>query len=230
MGPGSKWSAPGEPAAGLGRESCGRCGRGSGKPAPVDYLLLTDADIAHRPGSLRALVRAAVRHRLDLVSQMARLRVQTGWERLVVPAFVYFFAMLFPFRWMQRAGCPHGGRGRWLFLVRRAALVRGRGPGRDPRRGDRRRRAGAAPEARRLADVPRAGADPGVGPAVPDGLADLWRMVARSAYAQLRHSPLLLTGTVVGLALVFVVPPAAAIAGAVAGARGRCSRARRPGC
>ena len=70
----------------------------------AEYLLLTDADIAHRPDSLRELVAAAVGADLDMVSQMARLRVETGWERLIVPAFVYFFAQLYPFRWVNRPG------------------------------------------------------------------------------------------------------------------------------
>ncbi len=71
---------------------------------PAEFLLLTDADIAHAPDSLRRLVAAAVAHDLDLVSQMARLRVANAWERLVVPAFVYFFGQLYPFRWVNRPG------------------------------------------------------------------------------------------------------------------------------
>src|SRR5262249_32835402 len=65
----------------------------------VDYLLFSDADIAHTRDSVRTLVAAAEGHGYALVSQMARLRARTGWERLVVPAFVFFFALLYPFRW-----------------------------------------------------------------------------------------------------------------------------------
>ncbi len=71
-----------------------------------DFLLLTDADIAHEPDSLRDLVAAAGPggpDGFDLVSQMARLRVESVWERLVVPAFVYFFGQLYPFRRVNSA-------------------------------------------------------------------------------------------------------------------------------
>jgi hopene-associated glycosyltransferase HpnB len=182
----------------------------------VDYLLLTDADIAHRAGSLAALVRAAEGHRLDLVSQMARLRVRTGWERLVVPAFVYFFALLYPFRWSNR---PHGrtaAAAGGCSLVRRTALERAGGV--------------AAVRGAVIDDVALARALKRSGARIHLGLADLvdsvrpyptlaslWRMVARSAYAQLRHSVLLLAGTVIGLALVFLAPPVTTVVGAVTG-------------
>ncbi|MFD7503438.1 glycosyltransferase [Streptomyces sp. NPDC059850] len=182
----------------------------------ADFLLLTDADIAHEPDSLRELVRAARAHGLDLVSQMARLRVTTGWERLIVPAFVYFFAQLYPFRWVNRR------RGRWAAAAGGCVLLRREAA----------ERAGV-PEAIRQAvidDVALARAVKRSGGATWLGLADrvdsvrpypglgeLWRMVARSAYAQLRHSPLLLMATVAGLAVVYLVPPVALCAGALTG-------------
>jgi hopene-associated glycosyltransferase HpnB len=182
----------------------------------VDYLLFTDADIAHRPGSLTALVRAAEGHRLDLVSQMARLRVRTGWERLVVPAFVYFFALLYPFRWSNRTGTRTAAAAGGCALVRRVALERAGGV--------------AAVRGAVIDDVALARALKRAGGRTYLGLADLvdsvrpyptlaslWRMVARSAYAQLRHSVLLLAGTVAGLALVFLVPPVTTVVGAVTG-------------
>ena len=182
----------------------------------VDFLLLTDADIAHRPESLRLLVRAAEAQRLDLVSQMARLRVRTGWERLLVPAFVYFFALLFPFRWSNRDGSRTAAAAGGCDLVRAAAL----------------RRAGGldAIHGAVIDDVALARAMKRSGGRTFLGLADhvdsirpypdlgsLWRMVSRSAYAQLRYSLLLLAGTVVGLALIFLVPVAATVVGAITG-------------
>jgi hopene-associated glycosyltransferase HpnB len=184
----------------------------------VDHLFLTDADIAHRAGSLTALVRAAAGHRLDLVSQMARLRVQTGWERLVVPAFVYFFALLYPFRWSNRPSARTAAAAGGCSLVRRSALERAGGV--------------AAVRGAVIDDVSLARVLKRSGSRTYLGLADrvdsvrpyptlasLWRMVARSAYAQLRHSVLLLAGTVVGLALVFAVPPVTTVVGAVSGDR-----------
>ncbi len=207
--------APGEPQAGwAGKLWALRAG--IDEAGPVDFLLLTDADIAHRPGSLRALVRAAEANGLDLVSQMARLRVRTGWERLVVPAFVYFFAMLFPFRWSNAPGARTAAAAGGCSLVRRAALDRAGGLD--------------AIHAAVIDDVAlarllkRSGSRTFLGLAELqesvrpyDGLVPLWRMVSRSAYAQLGHSVALLAATVVGLFVVFVVPPVATIAGAVGG-------------
>lgn len=182
----------------------------------VDLLLLTDADIAHGPALLADLVAAAEANGLDLVSQMARLRTETGWERLVVPAFVYFFAQLYPFRWSNRPGSRTAAAAGGCTLVRRAALERAGGVAairgaviddvslaRAVKRSGGRTWLGLAGQADSVRPYPR--------------LAELWRMVSRSAYAQLRHSPLLLAGTVLGLALVYLVPPAALVAGAVAG-------------
>ncbi|QKV91397.1 glycosyltransferase [Streptomyces sp. NA02950] len=182
----------------------------------AEYLLLTDADIAHEPDSLRELVRAATAARLDLVSQMARLRVATGWERLIVPAFVYFFSQLYPFRWVNRPRARTAAAAGGCVLLRREAAERA-----------------GVPETIRQAvidDVALARAVKRSGGAIWLGLAEridsvrpypglgeLWRMVARSAYAQLRHNPLLLAVTVAGLALVYLAPPAAVCAGLLTG-------------
>lgn len=206
---------PGEPPPGwAGKLWALRAGvREAGE---VDFLLLTDADIAHAPDSLAALVRAAHAHGLDLVSQMARLRVRTRWERLVVPAFVYFFALLFPFRRSNRPGARTAAAAGGCTLVRRTVLARAGGV--DAIRG------AVIDDVALARAVKRAGGRTFLGLAervesvrpYPD-LASLWRMVARSAYAQLRHSLALLAGTVLGLALVFLVPPVSTVAGVVSG-------------
>ncbi|MFF3600691.1 glycosyltransferase [Kitasatospora indigofera] len=180
------------------------------------YLLLTDADIAHGPRSLAALVSAAGSADLDLVSQMARLRVSTRWERLIVPAFVYFFAQLYPFRRSNRPGSRTAAAAGGCSLVRTDALERAGGV--------------AAIRGAVIDDVSLAKAVKATGGRIwlglaeqvdsvrpYPGLAPLWRMVSRSAYAQLRHSPALLLGTVLGLVLVYLVPPAATVAGLAAG-------------
>ncbi|MEU7042076.1 glycosyltransferase [Streptomyces varsoviensis] len=183
----------------------------------AEYLLLTDADIAHGPDSLRELVSAARTNGLDMVSQMARLRVVTAWERLIVPAFVYLFGQLFPFRWVNRPGGRTAAAAGGCVLLGVEAAERAR-----------------IPEAIRQAvidDVTLARAVKGTGGRIWLGLADrvesvrpytglgpLWRMVSRSAYAQLRHNPLVLLGTVAGLAVVYLAPPVALVAGAAAGA------------
>ncbi|WP_225446944.1 glycosyltransferase [Streptacidiphilus sp. PB12-B1b] len=182
----------------------------------VEYLLLTDADIAHGDRSLDELVAAAEAHGLDLVSQMARLRTETRWERLIVPAFVYFFAQLYPFRWSNRPGSRTAAAAGGCTLVRREALERAGGVAairgaviddvnlaRLVKRGGGRTWLGLADRVDSVRPYPE--------------LAQLWRMVSRSAYAQLRHSVLLLAGTVLGLALVYLVPPVALAAGLATG-------------
>ncbi|MEU7066771.1 glycosyltransferase [Streptomyces sp. NPDC046161] len=182
------------------------------RTAEPEYLLLTDADIAHEPDSLRELVAAATSARLDLVSQMARLRVATYWERLVVPAFVYFFAQLYPFRRINRPGGRTAAAAGGCVLLRTEAAVRAGVPdsirqaviddvslARAVRRSGGRIWLGLAERVDSVRPYP--------------ALGDLWRMVSRSAYAQLRHQLLLLAGTVAGLVLVYLVPPGALFAG-----------------
>ncbi|MGW2685100.1 glycosyltransferase [Streptomyces sp. NPDC001414] len=210
-------ASPGEPPAGwTGKLWAVRHGIALARARDPEYLLLTDADIAHEPDSLRLLVAAARSGGFDLVSQMARLRVESRWERLVVPAFVYFFAQLYPFRRIGRKGSRTAAAAGGCVLLRADAAERAR-----------------VPDAIRHAvidDVALARAVKGSGGHIWLGLADrvdsvrpyprlhdLWRMVSRSAYAQLRHNPLLLLGTVAGLALVYLVPPAAVLAGAAGG-------------
>ncbi|MFE2306881.1 glycosyltransferase [Streptomyces sp. NPDC059411] len=180
-------------------------------PPPV-YLLLTDADIAHEPDSLRELVAAATTAGLDLVSQMARLRAVSAWERLIVPAFVYFFAQLYPFRWINHPTARTAAAAGGCVLLRTEAAVRAGVP-------DSIRQA-VIDDVSLARAVQRTGGRIWLGLAERvdsvrpyDSLADLWRMVSRSAYAQLRHQPALLAGTVAGLVLVYLVPPAALLWG-----------------
>ncbi|MFD1661689.1 glycosyltransferase [Streptomyces caeni] len=209
--------SPGEPPAGwTGKLWAVRHGIGLARARAPEYLLLTDADIAHAPDTLRSLVAAARTGGFDLVSQMARLRVESFWERLVVPAFVYFFSQLYPFRRIAREGSRTAAAAGGCVLLRADAAERAR-----------------VPDAVRQAvidDVALARAVKDSGGRIWLGLADrvdsvrpyprlqdLWQMVSRSAYAQLRHSPLLLAGTVLGLVLVYLVPSLALVAGLATG-------------
>ncbi|MGA5583411.1 glycosyltransferase [Streptomyces thermodiastaticus] len=209
--------APGEPPAGwTGKLWAVRHGVELARTRRPEYLLLTDADIAHAPDSLRRLVAAARAGGYDMVSQMARLRVESLWERLVVPAFVYFFAQLYPFRWIGRRGGRTAAAAGGCVLLRAETAERARIPeairhaviddvalARTVKRGGGHIWLGLADRVDSVRPYPR--------------LHDLWRMVSRSAYAQLRHNPLLLLGTVAGLALVYLMPPVALVAGAAAG-------------
>jgi hopene-associated glycosyltransferase HpnB len=209
--------SPGEPPAGwTGKLWAVRHGIGLARARDPEFLLLTDADIAHEPDSLRELVAAARTGGFDLVSLMARLRVESVWERLVVPAFVYFFAQLYPFRRIARKGSRTAAAAGGCVLLSAEAADRA-----------------AIPDSIRHAvidDVALARAVKGSRGHIWLGLADrvdsvrpyprlgdLWHMVSRSAYAQLRHNPLLLAGTVAGLALVYLAPPVALVAGLATG-------------
>jgi hopene-associated glycosyltransferase HpnB len=186
---------------------------------PGGYVLFTDADIAWAPGALRGLVVAAEGDDRDLVSQMALLRTATRWERVVVPAFVYFFAQLYPFRRVNVPGSRTAAAAGGCMLVRRAALEKSGGVapisgaliddvamGRLIKRQRGRCWLGLTRQVVSVRPYPK--------------LADLWQMVARSAYTQLNYSPVLLVGTLIGLLFLYALPPAGAIIGLAAGAVG----------
>lgn len=174
-------------------------------------VLLTDADIEHGPAHLSSLVAQAEATGCDMVSEMVRLNTSSWAERALVPAFVYFFQLLYPFAWVNdplRATAAAAGG---TVLLRREALAR---------------IGGIAAISDRLIDdcalaekVKRGGriwlghSDLARSIRPYPGAADIWRMIARSAYVQLRHAPLLLLGSLAGLGLVFLAPPALAIWG-----------------
>jgi hopene-associated glycosyltransferase HpnB len=190
--------------------------RAAGRQLP-EFLWLTDADIAHNPRVLQALIVKAESDGADLVSVAARLHCHGFWERLLVPAFIYFFAKLFPFRWVNDPKNPTAAAAGGCVLVRREALESAGGLASI---------AGAI-----IDDCALAGLVKGRGQGVRiwlglshdvmsvrpyDGLSPFWGMVARTAYTQLRYSPVLLVGTLVGMTLVYIVPPAALIGGRAA--------------
>jgi hopene-associated glycosyltransferase HpnB len=210
-------TAPPPPPGWTGKLNAVQCGVQSASAGGVEFLLLTDADIAHHRCLVRRLVATALADDRDLVSLMALLRAQTRWERILVPAFVYFFAQLYPFPRVTRPGSRTAAAAGGCILVRRTVLARAGGLARvrgnlidDVAVGRLLKRSGARtwlgftsdpPEVRSVRPYPH--------------LADLWTMVTRTAYTQLRRSPLLLAGTVAGLGVLYIVPPIAALTGLV---------------
>ena len=178
------------------------------------YILFTDADIGYAPGTVAALVRAAEADDRGLVSQMALLRAATFWERLLVPAFVYFFAQLYPFQRVNRPGARTAAAAGGCMLVRRDAL--------DAAGGLERIR-GARIDDVALGRLLKSPPDPvrcwlGLTTSVVSrrpypSLSGLWDMIARSAYTQLRYSLVALAGTLAGLLWLYALPPAAALGG-----------------
>ena len=169
-----------------------------------DYLLFTDADIVYAPDVLARLVAQAEAEKLALNSLMVKLRCESFAERAFIPAFIFFFQMLYPFAWVNNRGRAIAAAAGGCMLVRRDALV-----------------AAGGIEAIRGALIDDCALARRLKPQGPIRLSltqrvhsirgyatvqDIRRMVARSAYAQLRHSRLLLAATVAGMALVYLAP------------------------
>jgi hopene-associated glycosyltransferase HpnB len=181
----------------------------------AEYLLLTDGDIEHSPDNLRRLVAKAEADGLALTSLMVKLRCRTGWERLLVPAFVFFFQKLYPFPWVNDPRRATAAAAGGCMLVRARALAAAGGIERI-----RDRVIDDCALARLL--KPRGpiwlGLTDDADSLRPyDRLRDIWGLVARTAFVQLEHSLLALFGTVLGMTLMYLVPPAAVVAGLAAG-------------
>jgi hopene-associated glycosyltransferase HpnB len=180
-------------------------------PQRPDYLLLTDADIVHPPDSVSRLVEHAHSKGLVLTSLMVKLRCESFAERASIPAFIFFFQMLYPFTWVNR---PHGtvaAAAGGCMLVRADALDEAGGI--EVIRG-------ALIDDCALARVLKMRGPIWLGLTTRvlsirsyAALADIRRMVVRSAYAQLRYSPLLLLATVAGMVVTYFVPPVIALSG-----------------
>jgi hopene-associated glycosyltransferase HpnB len=178
-------------------------------PEPPDYLLLTDADIGHSTDNLRWLVGRAEKGRSTLVSLMAELSCTTLAERFLIPAFVFFFQMLYPFDWVARQDKSVAAAAGGCMLVQRAALEQAGGI--------------AAIGGEIIDDCALARRLKSTGPIwlgltrraqslrPYGGIADIGRMISRSAYAQLRYSPMLLVGALAGMLLTYVAPPLLAV-------------------
>jgi hopene-associated glycosyltransferase HpnB len=185
----------------------------------ADYLLFTDADIAYAPGTLTRLASAAASGRYDLLSQMALLRASTPAEKLLIPAFVYFFAQLYPFRRVsdERSRTAAAAGGCMLVRPRLLAEAGGLEQMRDARIDDVAlgrllKRAGGRCWLGLTQDV--------LSMRSYERLAEIWDMVARSAYTQLGYSLPATAGSVAALAWLYLLAPAAAIAGLAALAAG----------
>jgi hopene-associated glycosyltransferase HpnB len=170
--------------------------------APV--LLFADADVVHDPRHLSSLVSRLLQPRVEMVSEMVRLNCTSAAERALVPAFVYFFQMLYPFAKVNDASTAVAAAAGGTVLIRREALERMGGI-----------------EAIRTAlidDVALAKAVKRSGPIYlgHSGLAssirrypaftDIWRMISRTAFTQLRYSALFLALALTALTLIWLVP------------------------
>ena len=175
-----------------------------------DYLLLTDADIEHPAGNVAGLAARAESGGYALVSYMATLACSTFAERAMVPAFVFFFFMLYPPAWIADPRRATAGAAGGCMLVRREALERAGGI--DAIRGD------LIDDCALARAIKRGGGKVWLGLSAAtrsirryEGFADIFRTISRTAFTQLGHSYAMLAGTVAGLALVYLIPPCTAL-------------------
>jgi len=184
-------------------------GIASAEELQPEYLLLTDADIVHAPDTLAWLVKQARAGGFVLTSLMAKLRCESLAERTHVPAFIYFFQMLFPFSWVSKPHASTAAAAGGCMLVRADALENAGGIAsiRNALIDD----CSLAEKLKKVGPVWLGLTDRARSIRPYDTLADVRRMIARSAYAQLRYSPLLLAATIVMMVLTFIAPPLLAI-------------------
>jgi hopene-associated glycosyltransferase HpnB len=194
-----------------------------GRSPRPEYILLSDADIEHDPQNVSRLVAKAEHQSLDLASVMVRLRCQSLAEQWLIPAFVFFFQKLYPFRWVncstRRTAAAAGG----CVLLKASALQRIGGiaslrdaliddctlaqrvkwgdPPSTPSTTEHPIWLGLSSRTRSLRPYPT--------------LSTIWEMVARTAYTQLNYSPLLLVGTLIGMGVVYLVAPVALFVGLI---------------
>lgn len=186
-----------------------------------EYFLFTDADIVHAPASVSSLVSLAQRENRDLVSMMVKLRCDSFAERSLIPAFVFFFFMLYPPEWVNDKRRSTGAAAGGDILVRAQALDRIRG---------------IATIRHELIDDCALAREVKRGGSIYLGLTEnassirpyrsfavIGRMISRNAFYQLRHSLWLLLGTILGLGVTYLAPVAllffggwASILGAIA--------------
>jgi hopene-associated glycosyltransferase HpnB len=176
---------------------------GKAEEAP-DYLLLTDADIVFAPQALASLVARAEQDGLVLNSLMVKLRCKSFAERMFVPAFVFFFQMLYPFAWVNDPRRATAAAAGGCMLVRREALAAAGGLASI--RGALIDDCALAKFLKAHGPIALALTDRAHSVRAYPAIGDIRRMVARTAYAQLSYSPLMLAGTVLGLALTYLAP------------------------
>jgi hopene-associated glycosyltransferase HpnB len=190
---------------------------------PPDYVLLTDADIEHDALNLRSLVAKAQQEDLDLVSLMVRLRCESFWEKLLIPAFVFFFQKLNPFPWVNDPTKPTAAAAGGCILITREALTRigGIEVVRDALIDD-----CALAQAVKSSRFTLSPSSAKIWLGLTDSthslrpypsLSTIWDMIARTAFTQLNYSLGLLIVTVIGMILVYIVPPVCAIFGLLTG-------------
>jgi hopene-associated glycosyltransferase HpnB len=168
------------------------------------YLLFTDADIVYGADVLRRLVARAQVRSYVLTSLMVKLRCKSLAERMFIPAFIFFFQMLYPFAWANDPRRATAAAAGGCMLVRREALREAGGM--ETIRGALIDDCALAKRLKARGPIWIGLTDAVSSVRAYPAISDIRRMVSRTAYAQLNYSPLLLVGTILALALTYLVP------------------------
>lgn len=179
---------------------------------PAEFFLLTDADIDYVSSNAIASLLARAESGYDLVSVMVHLRAESPAEKLLIPAFVYFFFKLYPPAWVASNGRTAAAAG-GCMLIRREILERIGGIESI--------RSALIDDCALAGRVKNAGGRVWLGTSPLDirsireygHASDVRAMIVRSAFAQLNHSVILLAGTVAGMVIIYVVPVLALFTG-----------------
>lgn len=200
-------------------------------PQP-DYFLLTDADIEHDPANIRQLITKAQQEDLDLVSLMVLLRCQSFWEKLLIPAFVFFFQKLYPFRWVNDPKNSTAAAAGGCILIRSEALncIGGISSICEALIDD-----CALAEAVKSSNTDKGILSRLTSPIIQDKkgkiwlglssstcslrayptLSSIWELVARTAFTQLNYSRSLLLVTLLGMTIIYIIPSLGVILGLI---------------
>lgn len=177
-----------------------------------DFFLLTDADICHEPDSIATMITIAEHGGYDLVSFMVKLSSATLPERLLIPAFVFFFFLLYPPVWIRNPKRRTAGAAGGCILIKPFILQQAGGI--EAIRGE---IIDDCSLARRVKD---AGGHIWLGLSETthstrkyESVGEIEKMISRTAFRQLNHSAVLLVGTILGMLIVYVLPVALLFSG-----------------
>lgn len=183
-------------------------------PQKPDYFLFTDADILHDPDNINHLINHSIKNNLDLVSLMVLLRCTSIWERFLIPAFVFFFAKLYPFQWVNNHQNKTAAAAGGCILIKRDILTK--------IGGIEILRQALIDDCTLAKYVKDSGGKIWLGLTKLNtslrpynSLSTIWDMVARTAFTQLNYSPFLLLGTVLAMSLVYLTAPFSTIYGLI---------------
>lgn len=181
------------------------------RPTPPEYVLLTDADIVYSGDVVKRLVARAKNEQLAMTSVMAKLRCESFAEKYLIPAFIFFFGMLYPFSWVRDRRSSIAAAAGGCILARWDALRNSGGI--DAIRGSLIDDCALGARLKTQGPVWLGFSQDIVSVRASETVAEVGRMISRSAYAQLHYSLALLIGTVVAMSIVFLAPVAVTVFG-----------------